>query len=36
MYVGYHLHWPLAEILDLSHPDRSAVIAQVGALSQRQ
>lgn len=34
MYVGYYLHWPLAEILALSHADRRRVIAEVGDINQ--
>lgn len=34
MYVGYYLHWPLNEILSLSHRDRERVIAEVGAINQ--
>lgn len=34
-YVAYHLHWPLAEILDLEHPLRQAFVAQISALNER-
>lgn len=34
-YVAYHLHWPLAEILDLEHPDRQRFIAEIDRLNQR-
>ena len=32
MYVAYYLHWPLAEILDLEHRARTAVIDEVGTI----
>lgn len=28
--MSYYLHWPLGEILDLAHPDRIRVIAEIG------
>ena len=28
-YVGYFLHWPLDTILDLEHPTRARLIADV-------
>ena len=32
-YVAYHLHWPLADILDLEHPLRQSCIAEIGNLN---
>ena len=34
-YVAYHFHWPLAEILDLEHPDRQRFVAEIGRLNAR-
>ena len=34
-YVAYHLHWPLASILDLEHPLRQRFIAEIGSLNAR-
>jgi hypothetical protein len=34
-YVAYHFHWPLAEILDLEHPDRARFVAEIGHLVGR-
>ncbi|HCX84600.1 MAG TPA: hypothetical protein DHV14_05575 [Micrococcales bacterium] len=34
-YVAYHFHWPLADILDLEHPDRARYVAQIAALNRR-
>lgn len=33
--MAYHLHWPLAELLALEHPDRRAWAAQVAAVNRR-
>lgn len=35
VYVAYYLHWPLAEILDLEHPQRVRVIDEIGAIHNR-
>ena len=32
-YVAWHLHWPLAEILDLEHPDRQRFVAEIGRIN---
>ena len=34
-YVAYHFHWPLADILDLEHPDRRRFVAEIGRLTER-
>ncbi len=34
-YLAYHLHWPLAELLELEHRDREELVAQVGDLNER-
>jgi hypothetical protein len=34
-YVAYHFHWPLAEILDLEHPDRRQFVDEIGRLAGR-
>lgn len=34
-YVAYHFHWPLAEILDLEHPDRQRFVTEIGRLNAR-
>ncbi|WP_198943489.1 hypothetical protein [Actinokineospora bangkokensis] len=31
-YLAYYLHWPFAELLDLDHRSRTAVIAEVGRI----
>jgi hypothetical protein len=34
-YLAYHLHWPLAEVLDLEHADRRRLVRQVAALNSQ-
>lgn len=34
-YLGYHLHWDLATLLDLEHHDRRMLVTQVVELNQR-
>lgn len=34
-YVAYHFHWPLAEILDLEHPDRCRFVTEIGRINER-
>ncbi|MFB7056449.1 DUF6760 family protein [Streptomyces vinaceus] len=34
-YVAYYLHWPLDSILDLEHPVRQNVIAEIGRIHRR-
>lgn len=31
--LAYHLHWPLATILDLEHDDRRRFLAEADALA---
>ncbi|MFJ7209244.1 DUF6760 family protein [Streptomyces sp. NPDC098789] len=31
-YVAYYLHWPFESILDLEHPVRQHVIAEIGRI----
>ena len=35
VYVAYYLHWSLAGILDLEHPARARVIAEIGDIHTR-
>jgi uncharacterized protein DUF6760 len=35
-YVAYYLHWPLHQILDLEHPVRERVIAEIGKIHTQQ
>ncbi len=35
-YVAYYLHWPLDQILDLEHPVRERVIAEIGKIHTQQ
>lgn len=34
-YLAYHLHWPLATLLDLEHHDRHRLLAHVADLNTR-
>ena len=34
-YVAYYLHWDLDKILDLEHPVRNRVIAEIGKIHTR-
>lgn len=34
-FIAYHLHWSLAEILDLPHRDRVAWVGQVSAINKK-
>ena len=34
-YLAYHLHWPLVDLLDLEHRDRSRLIDSVADLNER-
>ena len=34
-YLGYHLHWPLGELLDLEHADRGRMARSVARLNER-
>jgi hypothetical protein len=31
-YVAYHFHWGLDDILDLEHPTRRRIIAEIATL----
>jgi len=35
VFLAYHLHWPLAELLDLAHRDRVRMINIVAELNRR-
>ncbi|GAA1942517.1 hypothetical protein GCM10009738_14870 [Kitasatospora viridis] len=35
MYLAYYLHWSPGDLLDLAHPVRARVIAEVGRIHQR-
>lgn len=34
-YVAYHFHWPLAEILDMEHPQRLRYVREIAAINTR-
>jgi hypothetical protein len=34
-FIAYHLHWSLAEILELSHRERVAWVGQVSSINKR-
>ncbi|CAN5915789.1 hypothetical protein BH23ACT10_BH23ACT10_38070 [soil metagenome] len=34
-YLAYHLHWPLDDLLDLEHGDRTRLVTQVADLNER-
>jgi hypothetical protein len=34
-YLGYHLHWPLDQLLDLEHRDRRGLLQRVARLNDR-
>jgi hypothetical protein len=34
-YVAYHFHWPLADILDLEHPQRLRYVAEIARINTR-
>jgi hypothetical protein len=34
-YLAYHLHWPLADLLDLEHLDRVRLVRSVAAMNAR-
>jgi hypothetical protein len=34
-YLGYYLHWPMSELVDLDHRSRSTVIEEVGRINER-
>lgn len=34
-YLGYHLHWPLDDMLDLEHGDRTRMVGGVADLNRR-
>jgi hypothetical protein len=35
VYLAYHLHWPLDDLLDLEHADRARLVRGVVALNAR-
>lgn len=35
-YLAYHLHWPLAQLLDLEHADRRRYVRLVQDLIARE
>ena len=35
VYVAYHLHWPLNDILDLEHPLRQRFVEEIGRINRR-
>jgi hypothetical protein len=35
VYLAYHLHWPLEDLLDLEHDDRTRLVRGVAALNAR-
>jgi hypothetical protein len=35
IYLAYHLHWDLDELLDLQHPDRVMLVERVADLNRR-
>lgn len=34
-YLAYHLHWDLAELLDLEHGDRARLVELVADMNER-
>lgn len=34
-FIAYHLHWSLAEILDLPHTERVEWVKQISAINER-
>ncbi len=34
-YIAYHFHWPLPEILQLSHADRRNWAEQISKINQK-
>jgi hypothetical protein len=35
IYLAYHLHWDLDQLLDLEHQDRARLVRGVSALNAR-
>ena len=35
MYVAYHVHWSLDEVLDMEHDDRLRVVREIANLNER-
>lgn len=33
VYIAYYLHWPLGDILNLEHPARARVIAEISRIN---
>jgi hypothetical protein len=34
-YLAYHLHWSLAELVELEHRDRARLVEHVGRLNDQ-
>jgi hypothetical protein len=34
-YVGYYLHWQMNDILDMEHPVRGTMIAEIGKINSK-
>ncbi|MEO9140179.1 MAG: DUF6760 family protein [Jatrophihabitans sp.] len=34
-YLAYHLHWQMADLLDLEHMDRVRMVRAVASLNER-
>jgi hypothetical protein len=34
-YVAYHFHWSFDEILELEHPTRQRLMAEIGRINER-
>lgn len=34
-FLAYHLHWPLVDLLDLEHRDRTRLVHSVADLNER-
>ena len=35
-YIAYHFHWPLADVLQLEHPDRRRWVDEVDKINRRR
>ena len=34
-FVTYHFHWPLTDVLELEHGERSRWVKEISAINQR-
>ncbi len=34
-YIAYHFHWPLADILELEHPERRRWVEEIAGINRR-